>query len=88
MAIAAKVGSNWNVEAFATFIAGAPNPSLPVVHIRLGQFYVTSWTHQLVRFAKMLFSVNVPASDVLDQGTLAYVERTAIRAAIADGDVG
>jgi hypothetical protein len=86
--ITTKVGRNWNVEAFAAFAASAPNSGLSVVYVRLGQFHVASWTHQPVCFSKMLFSVNVPALDVLDQGTFAYVERTAIRATIADGDVG
>jgi hypothetical protein len=88
VALAAKVGSYWNVKAFATLAASAPNASLPVVYVGLGQFHMASWTDQPVCFSKMLFSVNVSTVNVFDQGTLAYIERTAIWAAIADGDVG
>jgi len=60
VAIATKMGWNWNVKAFAAFIAGAPHSRFVIVYVWFTQFFAASWADKFVVFSEFFFGVDVP----------------------------
>ncbi len=60
------MGWNWDVEAPAALVAGAPYSRLMIVYAGSIQFFVASWAYKLVAFLKTFFNFDVSAWYMLD----------------------